>query len=87
MFSPLKKSTKQKPVRLGRGLFGPPQNSNINNPRFASFLSRSNPVPFHTDNYDARLRRKKRLKTIGIAALSSLATWIAIESAMALSLF
>jgi hypothetical protein len=87
VFSPLKNSAKRRPLKLARRLLGATEDTRRDNTRLASFLSKNNPGPGYTDSYDAGIRRKKRLKTIGLAALTSLATWVVIESAMALSLF
>jgi len=87
MFSLSQKSARQRPVRLGRGLFDGRKSAPLNNPRFSSFIARNNPAPAHTDRHDARLRGRKRLKTLGLFALGSLTAWVVIESAMAFSFF
>lgn len=60
----------------------------LRNAQFVSFISQSGSLhPYHTDRYDARLRRRKRLKGFFAAALTVGAAWVVIESARALTIF
>jgi hypothetical protein len=75
-------------IRMGRV-----DNSRINptrlrNAQFVSFMSESGTLsPYHTDRYDARLKRRKLMKGLLGATVTAGAAWIVIESARALTIF
>ena len=60
----------------------------IRNAGFVSFVSQSGCLRIRNGDYhDARLRKQKRLRLVGLIAVTAGFTWFAIESAKALSLF
>lgn len=60
----------------------------IRNAGFVSFVSQSGCLRVRNGDYhDARLRKQKRIRFVGLVALTAGCTWFAIESAKALSLF
>lgn len=76
-------------IRMGRVDNSRIQTTRLRNAQFVSFFAESGGLNAFasTDRYEARLRRRKRLKTFFALALVAGGAWIVIESARALTLF
>jgi hypothetical protein len=60
----------------------------IRNAGFVSFFTGHDCVGRrHPDYHDTRLRRQKRRKVVALLALAASVSWVAVESARAISLF
>jgi len=75
-------------IKMGRVDNSCMHTTRLRNAQFISFIAETGSLmPFHTDRYDARLRRRKALKTLAATGLLAAAAWVVIESAHALTMF
>lgn len=76
-------------IRMGRVDNSRIHTTRLRNAQFVSFFSESGgfSTPGHTDRYEARLRRRKRLKMLMALSFAAGGAWVVIESAKALTLF
>lgn len=72
------------PIRFGMAR---DDRSRFRNPRFASFLAENNRGRLDTDFQDTVLRARKFGRRVVWFALAGCATWVALESAKAWSIF
>lgn len=84
----LKNLFRRPPIRMGRVDNSRIRTTTIRNSGFVSFIASTGGLPArNTDQYDARLRRRRFFKGLVIATLSAGGAWIVVESARALTLF
>ena len=77
-------------IRMGRVDNSRIRTTAIRNAQFVSFISESGTLRSssrQTDRYEARLRRRKVLKSFFALVLTAGVAWVIIESAKALSIF
>ena len=75
-------------IRMGRVDNSLIRTTQLRNAQFVSFFSQNGGLrPANTDRYDARLRRRKLLKTFLALSFAAGGAWVVIESARALTLF
>lgn len=86
MLRPLKNLLHRPAIRMGRVDNSCIQTTRLRNAQFVSFISESL-HPYASDRYDARLRRRKRLKGVFALSLALGFAWVVLESANALSMF
>jgi len=76
------------PVRMGRVDNRAIRTTVVRNAQFVSFISASGAAArHHPDRHDRRLRRQKLVRMAVGVSLAAAGSWIAIESARALSIF
>jgi hypothetical protein len=73
-------------IRMGMVDCGAMQPTRLRNAGFVSFMAESI-HPFQSDRFDARLRRRKRMKAAFVLGIAAGVAWVVLESAHALSMF
>lgn len=88
MFASLKRLFHRPAIRLGRIDSGSVDRTMIRSGQFVSFLSASGGFSRgNSDRHDARLRRRRTARNLGVAMLAAGCAWVVIESAHALTRF
>jgi hypothetical protein len=88
MLYPLKNLFHRPAIRMGRVDNSIIQTTRLRNAQFVSFMSQNDSLcPMAFDRYDAKLRRRKRLKLALIFAVVAGLAWVILESAHAISMF
>lgn len=84
----LRQWLRRPPIRMGSVDNRQIRTTRIRNAGFVSFFAQEGcgMVRRH-DHFDRRLRRQRATRTLALIALTAFVTWIAIESAQALSVF
>ena len=83
-----KRRSGRPPIRMGRVDNRTIRTTVTRNAGFVSFISESGSASgLHPDRHDRRLRRQKFVRWLVTGACASAFSWIALESARALSIF
>ena len=76
------------PIRMGSVDNRRIRTTPIRNAGFVSFFAEQGCLTARShDHFEARLRRHRTVRALGLIAVTALATWVVIESARAISVF
>jgi len=88
MLYPIKNLFHRPAIRMGRVDNSLIRTTRLRNAQFVSFMSQNESMaPFSSDRYDARLRRRKWIKSALIVSAVAGLAWVILESASALTMF